>query len=115
MLLLSYDLLPRHKLQQLIYLLDVCNMTYHTEKITKNVIREKMNVKNFVLDYIKYKQLNSYDHVQRMDEERLLRKILEWCPSGRRKGRPRNWWMQELTTGMREMGINNVEWVDREG
>ena len=23
--------------------------------------------------------------------------------------------MQEVTTGMREMGINNLEWVDREG
>ena len=23
--------------------------------------------------------------------------------------------MQEITTGMREMGINNLEWVDGEG
>ena len=52
-----------------------------------------------------------------MDEERLPRKILEWCPPGRRrrrKGRPQNSWMQEVTTGMREKGINNMEWVDRE-
>ena len=39
----------------------------------------------------------------------------EWCPPGiRRKGRPRNLWMQDVTTGMRENGYNNVEWVDRE-
>ena len=51
----------------------------------------------------------------KMDEERLPPKILEWCPPGRkRKGRPRNWWMQEVTTGMREKGISNMEWVDRE-
>ena len=37
------------------------------------------------------------------------------CPPGRRrKGRPRNLWMQKVTTRMREKGINNLEWVDRE-
>ena len=36
-------------------------------------------------------------HMQRMDEERLPRKNLEWCPLGkRRKGRPWNLWMQEV-------------------
>ena len=36
---------------------------------------------------------------------------LLWCPTGRRrKGRPRNSWMQEVTTGMTEGGINNLEW-----
>ena len=84
------------------------------EKIRNNVIREKMNNKNSVVDYIRYKQLNWYGDVQRMDEERLPRKILEWCPPGKRRGRPRNSWMQEVTRGMRERGID-LEWVDREG
>ena len=57
-----------------------------------------MNIKNFVLDYIRYKKLNWYDHVRRMNEERL----------------PRNSWIQEVTTGMREKGINNMEWIGRE-
>ena len=46
------------------------------------------------------------------NEDRLPRKSLEWCPSGRRnKGRPRNLWLQEATTGMRERekGIKNME------
>ena len=35
-------------------------------------------------------------------------------PSGRRrKGRLRNSWTQEVTTGMRERGIGDLEWVDR--
>ena len=51
-----------------------------------------------------------------MDKERLPRKKLEWCPPGRpRNGKPRNSWMQEVTTGMREKGIVDLEWVDREG
>ena len=75
-----------------------------------------MNIKNSVLDYVRYKQFNWYGHVQRMDEERLPRKCLVWCPPGKtRKGRPRNSWMQKVTTGMTERGINNLKWVDREG
>ena len=55
------------------------------------------------------------NNVQKMVQERLPRRILERCPSGRRrKGRPRNSWMQEVTTGLRERGIGGLEWVDRE-
>ena len=44
-----------------------------------------------------------------------ISKILELCAPGRkRKGRPRYLWMQEVTTGMREKGINNMELIDRE-
>ena len=32
------------------------------EKSRNNVIREKMIIKNFGLDFIRYKQLNWYDH-----------------------------------------------------
>ena len=50
-----------------------------------------------------------------MDEERLPRKILEWCPSGRRrKGRPLNSWMEQVTIKLIEKGINNLGWIDRE-
>jgi hypothetical protein len=51
----------------------------------RNNIRKKTNIKNSLLDYIKYKHLNWYDHVQKMDEGSLPRKILEWCPPGRRR------------------------------
>jgi hypothetical protein len=51
-----------------------------------------------------------------MDQERLPRRVLEWCPPGRRrKGRSRNSWMQEITTGIREREIGDIECVDREG
>ena len=32
----------------------------------------------------------------------------------RKKGIPRNSWIQEVTTEMREKGIKNLKWVDRE-
>ena len=34
-----------------------------------------MNIKKSVLDYVKYESLNWYGHMQRMNEERLARKI----------------------------------------
>ena len=50
-----------------------------------------------------------------MDQERFPRRLLEWClPGRRRKGRPRNLWMQDVTTGMGG-GISDLEWVDRKG
>ena len=42
-----------------------------------------MNIKNSVLDYIRNEQLNWYGQVQRLDEERLPRRVLKWCPPGR--------------------------------
>jgi len=74
-------------------------------KTKKNVIREKTNIKNSFSVNIKYKQLNCYGHLRRMNEESLPQKKI--------KGRPRNLWMQEVTTGIREKGINNMEWIDR--
>ena len=46
------------------------------EKIINNVIRGKMNIKNLVLGYIRYKKLNWYGHVQRMNEDRLPRNMV---------------------------------------
>ena len=40
--------------------------------------------------------------------------FLEQCPPRRRNERSRNSWMQEVTTGIGEKGITNMEWVDRE-
>ena len=42
------------------------------------LLEKKINIKKSVLDYIRYKQLNWYGHVQRMYEERLPQK----CSNG---------------------------------
>ena len=71
------------------------------EEIRNNVIRKKMNIKNSFLDYRRYKQLNWYGQVQRMYEERLPRKFLEWKTM---KGKTSKFVDAEVTTGMRERG-----------
>ena len=39
--------------------------------------------------------------------------MLKSCPPRRRReGRPRNSWIQKVTTGKRENGINSMEWID---
>ena len=74
-----------------------------------------MNVKNSVIDYVKYKQLNWYGHIRRMPEERIPRRVWEWCPPGSRgRGRPRNTWMQEIMTGMKTKGLGEEDWNDRD-
>ena len=47
------------------------------EKIRNNVIGEKMKIKNLVFDCIRYKELNWYGYVQRMNEERQPQTNLE--------------------------------------
>ena len=46
--------------------------------------------------------------------KKAIFKIVGWCPPGRRRGRSRNSWMQEVTTIMREKGLNDMELIDRE-
>ena len=42
------------------------------EKIRNNVLREKINLKNSVIYYIRYKDLNWYGHVQRWTKKGCL-------------------------------------------
>jgi hypothetical protein len=60
------------------------------DKIRNTVIKQKMNVTRPLLDDINTKQLKWYGHVQRMEEGRLTKNVMEWSPPGRRKrGRPK--------------------------
>ena len=43
-------------------------------KYSNNVIRENVNIKNSVLDYIRYKHLNWYDHVKKCLKKGYLEK-----------------------------------------
>ena len=42
---------------------------------------------------------------------RLSRRVLEWCSTGRRNIIvPLNSWMQEIGTGMRDKGLEELDW-----
>jgi len=84
------------------------------DKIKNNVIKKKMKVTRSLLGYIKTKQLQWYGHVQRMEEGRLPKEVLEWRPSGRRKrGRPKLTWAEGIRGMMGEKGLKEEDWADR--
>ena len=85
------------------------------DKIRNAIIKQKMNVTRSVLDDIKTKQLKWYGHVQRMEEERLPKKVMKWSPPGRRKwGRPKATWAEGITGLLGEKGLIRENWNDRD-
>ena len=74
------------------------------ERIKNEHIKEIMGVKKKpdIIDIIERKRLQWYDHVKRMQEERLPKLIMEWIPGERRKrGRPRKTWMEGVLVAMK--------------
>ena len=51
-----------------------------------------------------------------MTKDRFPRKVLEWVPRGRRRrrGRPRSTWIDCVLSRMREKGLEEGDWSDRE-
>lgn len=85
------------------------------ERVTNNRIREIMHVKHSIIDDIKNKQLIWFGHVQRMPETRIPKQISQWRPAGRRKrGRPRKSWQSGVDEEIRQRGLGNDLWKDRD-
>ena len=85
------------------------------DRVRNEEIREIMNVTHTIVDDISVNQLKWYGHVQRMNEERLPKQVLNWAPHGRRKrGRPRKSWREGIDREIREKGLDEDLWEDRE-
>ncbi|XP_057670224.1 uncharacterized protein LOC130902259 [Diorhabda carinulata] len=85
------------------------------EKISNDRIREIMKVQHTITEDIRMNQLRWYGHVQRMPEDRIPKQILNWAPQGRRKrGRPRLSWREGIEKDIRERGLEEDLWEDRE-
>jgi IS5 family transposase len=69
-----------------------------------------------ITDIIERKILQWYDHVKRMQEERLTKLIMEWIPEERRKtGRPRKTWMEGLRVAMKKKTFRRRSVVKQKG
>ena len=65
-----------------------------------------MNVTRSLLDDIETKQLQWYGHIQRMEEGRSPKEVMNWRPPGRRKqGRPKLTSAEENKGLMGEKGL----------
>jgi hypothetical protein len=86
------------------------------ERMKNEHTKEIMGVKEKpeYTDSIERKRLQWYGHVKRMQEERLLKLIMEWIPRKRRKrGRPRKTWMEGVRAAMKTRHLEADQWLNR--
>jgi len=84
------------------------------DRVRNDRVRQIMEVENDIVFDIMTKQLVWYGHVNRMTEERLPKKMLDWVPPGRRRrGRPVRGWRQGVLNEMRECQLPDDLWEDR--
>ena len=70
--------------------------------------------KTSITTKIDKKRMQWYDHVERMDVDRIRWLVLNWKPEGKnRRGRPRKRWKDKLMKDMTENGIEEKDSKDR--
>jgi hypothetical protein len=85
------------------------------EKIRNGTIKEIMEVGKNILEVIEEKRLRWFGHVKRMPGNRLPLKILEWEPEGkRRRGRPKERWIDGVRRSMTNHGLTEEDTRDRD-
>ena len=74
-----------------------------------------MNFNETIMQFVGNKQLQWFGHVKSMAEDRLLVRSLEWVPNGRkRRGRPKKTWIEGIMNLMKDRGLQDGDWEDRD-
>jgi hypothetical protein len=85
------------------------------EKVRNVTIREIMNVGKKILEVTEEKRLRWFGHVKRMPGNILPLKVLEWEPEGtRRRGRPKERWIDGVRRRMTNHGLTEEDTRDRD-
>jgi hypothetical protein len=85
------------------------------EKVRNVTIREVMEVGKNILEVTEEKRLRWFGHVKGMPGNRLTLKILEWVPEGtRRRGRPKDRWIDGVRRSMTNHGLTEEDTRDRD-
>jgi hypothetical protein len=85
------------------------------EKVRNVTIRAIMEVGKNILEVTEEKRLRWFEHVKRMPENSLPLKILEWEPEGtRRRGRPKDRWIDGVRRSMTNHGLTEEDTRDRD-
>jgi hypothetical protein len=85
------------------------------EKVQNGTIREVMEAGKNILEVIEEKRLRWFGHVKRMPGNRLPLKILEWEPEvTRRRGRPKERWIDGARWSMTNHGLTEEDTRDRD-
>jgi len=63
-----------------------------------------------IVRFIKAQRIKQLGHIQRMDQERATRKLLDWIPMGTKPvGRPRQRWQEDVLEDLRKMDVKKLE------
>jgi hypothetical protein len=85
------------------------------EKVRNGTIRATMAVGKNVLEVTEEKVQRWFGHVKRMPGNRLPLNILEWEPAGtRRRGRPKERWIDGVRRGVTNHGLTEEDTRDRD-
>jgi hypothetical protein len=85
------------------------------EKFRNGTIREIMEVGKNILEVTEEKRLRWFGYVKRMPGNRLPLTILEWGPEGtRRRGRPKERWIDGVRRSMTNYGLTEEDIRDRD-
>jgi len=61
-----------------------------------------------IVRFIKVQRIKWLGHVQRIDQARPTRKLLNWKPMGTRPvGRPRQRWQEDVMEGLKRLKVEN--------
>jgi hypothetical protein len=61
-----------------------------------------------ILRFIKAQRIKCLGHIQRMDQARQTRKLLDWKRMGTRPvGRPRQRWQEDVTEDLKKLKVKN--------
>jgi hypothetical protein len=85
------------------------------EKVRNGTIRAIMEVRKNILKLIEEKRLRWFGRIKRMPGNRLPLKILDWEPEGtRRRGRPKERWIDGVRRSMINHGLTEEDNRDRD-
>jgi hypothetical protein len=84
-------------------------------KFRNDTIRAIMEVGKNILEVTEEKRLRWFGHVKKMPGNRLTLNILEWEPEGtRRRGRPKERWIDGVRRSMTNHGLTEEDTRDRD-
>ena len=75
-------------------------------RIRNNTETDKLIEGADIVRFIKAQRIKWLGHIQRMDQARPARKLLDWKPMGIRPvGRPRQRWQEDVMEGLKELKV----------
>lgn len=84
------------------------------DRVRNEVVRQNMGLHQTIIDEVEQRQLIWYGHVQRMTDERLPKRVLQWNPTARRRrGRPPRKWGDGIRKAMSARNLQEGSWNNK--